>query len=1036
MPFTEEEKNRLREYSKEIMGGRVLPEVSTPTVTVERPRREPEGVLLKVLDYAVRPLYASAAFSKAIVENKTLEDALKASIRGLTGQERVFYSDVLKSAGVKNKYVRAVAGLALDIGLDPVTYLTLGAGAGAKLGLTTLNKTGRIVLTRTLRRQLPKLTERNMAVVANRRIAEQMARESIEEGILRMALKEPQKYISEPALRIFGKKIPIVSDVFITATKMVAPKVGKIPGMKFVREQPMRWFGEKFIGDEYIIKHAKNLTIEQKNLLMLSRQQTRARTLLGGELAIEKSLQIAEQIPKVADRELIAHAIEKVGKGIKVPVVKGIPKELKPLAREARKYKSAKEWWKNMNNETRVYVYEKLGLGAKFGERNIDWVKRLDKGISDFYNQAVKGAKAVGVPMKKATYADLLPEHLIEKAKEVERFIFKEITEPEAQQGLLTSFRKGYVPHHYKERMAGILSRDIPHPVIARNRFGRTRIFNTLEDAIKAGWQPIEDIAVSLGLRNAYSKRIIAIDDYVQKMLSTVAIPLSKKSVEWKTMVKMGRVPEGMGIYIPRGAARFYPLYNSSKKTTIQIGNAKAIKKLFKAEGTGGFYGGELLKELRLTPVRTAFKVSDDIPVYLLPKEIADMMNAISPYMTREVGRVDMMKYFDAGLNLWKASVTSWWPGFHARNAMSNLWLAFLGGLKNPVRFYDSARLQWYAHQVQKGRKPADFVIRLGGTNYKASQLVKYGKETGVLYRGWFGTELGKSIEQEIMLRTGIRPRLTGKQKGLETARTWALEKPRMAGTAVENNARLALFLDQLDKGIDIGSAARHTKKFLFDYGELTQFEKKVMRKLFPFYTWIRKNLPLEVEMLFRQPGKFGGIKKTQEEFESLSERPDEKYLPDWMREKELFVRLPAESKDRPLYMNFDFAFQDLARLNLANPDVLREWYGFLRPDLKAITEILTNYNMYFGRNIVDPNLPEEVKFRKILKEELLSNMRITGYYRRMTKEDVGKIPKILDFVLGLKPYPYDEVKSRYWYHRRKQAEQRALRKEQLKKKK
>ena len=52
-----------------------------------------------------------------------------------------------------------------------------------------------------------------------------------------------------------------------------------------------------------------------------------------------------------------------------------------------------------------------------------------------------------------------------------------------------------------------------------------------------------------------------------------------------------------------------------------------------------------------------------------------------------------------------------------------------------------------------------------------------------------------------------------------------------------------------------------------------------------------------------------------------------------------------------------------------------------------------------------------------------------------MTKEDVGKIPKILDIVLGLKPYPYNEAKSRYWYYQRKERERRALLKAQRKRK-
>jgi len=953
LPFTPDEKTRLREYSKDITGGRELPEeVKTMVEQQEREATQPKGTLMKALDYVNRPLYSTAGFANAIVQGKGYAESMSAAWKGFTGQERTFYSEVLQSSGVKNKYARAIGGFAMDVLLDPVTYLTFGVGSGTKLGLTTLNKSGKALLNTTLKKQLPKLVSHNLAKGMSKEIAEKMARESIEEAVLKMTLKQSDKYVAKSAMKIFGKEIPVVSDVWKMTGQKVTSKLGKVTE-KFYQKGPLRWAGEAFIGDKFIVKHAKDLSSLQKNMLTLYQQQAKSRILLGGELAMTKALQMAKEVPNLKNRELIANAIEQAAK-------------------------------------------------------------------------------------KKVKLSSLLPKHLAGKADDIERFIFKEITEPEARKGLIQSFKEGYIPHYYKQKLAGMMSKDIPHPIIARNKSGRVRIFETMEESVAAGWQPIEDYAVSVGLRNAYSKRVIAIDDYVQRMLSTTGTPINKKSVTWKQMLKTQRVPEGMSLYMPRGGARFYPLYNSSKTKVTQVGNAKAIKKLFQSEGTGGFFGGELLKELRLTPVQTAFKLSDDIPVYLLPKDVADMMNAASPYMTREKNISSFLKFSDSAMSIWKTSVTSWWPGFHSRNAMSNVWLSWLGGLKDPRKYTQSARLQWYDYMTKKGKDVSDFAVTLSGKKYKASELVKMGKQSGVLNRGWFGAEMGHSIEKEIMMKTGVKPRLTGKQKGLQLARDIVMEKPRAAGTAVENNARFALFLDQLDKGFDITTAAQHTKKFLFDYGELTKFEKSTMKRVFPFYTWIRKNVPLEIEQLFKQPGKFAAIGKTKAEIESLSEAPDEKYLPEWMKEKELFVRLPYESPDKPFYMNFDFAFQDLSRLNFVGKplDTLREWYSFLRPDVKALTEIATNYNVFFGRNIVDPDLPEEIKFRELVKEELLNNMRITGYWRKFEKQDIPAIHKVLDGVLGLKPYPYDEAKSKYYYYQRKEREQRALRKRQLEKKK
>jgi len=954
MPFTEDEKKRLRDYSNELSSGRTLPE-GMQEITAQRQREatEPRGTLLKTLDYLNRPLYASAGFANAIVQGKTMEKAFESALLGLRGKERVFYSEVLKSAGIKNKYIRAIGGFTLDVALDPVTYMTFFTGAGAKLGMTTLNKSGKTLLNRTLRRQLPKLTKLNIAGGMSKEIAEKVARETIEEAALRMALKSPEKYVAKSAVRIFGKEIPIVSDVWREVGKKGAPVIEKLH-----QKGPVRWVGEALIGDDYIKKHAKNLTSLQKNLAILYHQQFKSRTLLGGELAFQKALEMARKVPNTKNRELIANSIE----------------------------------------------------------------------------QAIK---------KKVPLRTLLPKHLAKQADDVERFIIKEITQPEAQRGLLskdllTTFRKGHIPHYYKQRMAGFLSKDLPHPIMAKNKAGKMRIFETMKDAVDAGWQPIEDYAISIGIRNAYSKRLIAVDDYVQRMLSLTGKPINKKSVIWKQMMKTNRVPKGMGIYVPRGGARFYPLYNSTKSKKIQINVAKSMRKLEEKEGKKFFMGGALLEDLRLTPLKKAFKVSDDIPVYLLPKEIADTMNAISPYMTREKNMNELLKFSDDVMRIWKTSVTSWWPGFHSRNAMSNIWLSWLGGLNNPKQYMLSAKLQWYDYMTSKGKDVADFTVSLGGKKYRASKLVKMGKETGVLNKGWYGAEIGDDLEKRIMMRTGVRPKLTGKERGRQLARSIFLEKPRAAGTAVENNARFALFIDQLDKGFDVTSAAQHTKKFLFDYGELTKFEKNTMKRIFPFYTWIRKNIPLEIEQLFKQPGKFAIVGKTKAEIESLSERPNEKYLPEWMKEQELFVRLPYESPDKPFYMNFDFAFQDLARLNFVGKplDTLQEWYSFLRPDVKALTEIVTNYNIFLGRNIVDPDLPQGVKFREMVKEELLSNMRITGYWKKFNKDDIPVIHKMLDLLLGLKPYPYNQRQQKYYYYQRKRREEDALRRYQERKKK
>src|SRR5207244_9530388 len=48
---------------------------------------------------------------------------------------------------------------------------------------------------------------------------------------------------------------------------------------------------------------------------------------------------------------------------------------------------------------------------------------------------------------------------------------------------------------------------------------------------------------------------------------------------------------------------------------------------------------------------------------------------------------------------------------------------------------------------------------------------------------------------------------------------------------------------------------ALQVKKVHYDYGALTQFERSVMRRVAPFYTWTRANVPAVIRQLGESPG-------------------------------------------------------------------------------------------------------------------------------------------------------------------------------------
>lgn len=83
------------------------------------------------------------------------------------------------------------------------------------------------------------------------------------------------------------------------------------------------------------------------------------------------------------------------------------------------------------------------------------------------------------------------------------------------------------------------------------------------------------------------------------------------------------------------------------------------------------------------------------------------------------------------------------------------------------------------------------------------------------------------------------------------------LDYTRRLGTEVENRLRGSQYLDLVRQGYDPGEAGRRMLETHFAYSGpsgLTDFERNVMKRAVPFYTFARKNLPLQAETLMRNP--------------------------------------------------------------------------------------------------------------------------------------------------------------------------------------
>lgn len=167
----------------------------------------------------------------------------------------------------------------------------------------------------------------------------------------------------------------------------------------------------------------------------------------------------------------------------------------------------------------------------------------------------------------------------------------------------------------------------------------------------------------------------------------------------------------------------------------------------------------------------------------------------------------------------------------------------------------------------------------------------------------------------------------------------------RAMGRVVENQARLAHFMDRLIKGASPDEAALSVKKWLFDYNELAPFEKEVLKRVAPFYTWSRKNIPLMFHALMTDPGRMAKVPKAINAIESLTPEWEGLTTPDYFSEINA-VRLPLLTNGKPTYINPNLPFSDLNRLNW------QDTVSSLNPFIKGAVEYMTGYDLFRQRSI------------------------------------------------------------------------------------
>lgn len=449
--------------------------------------------------------------------------------------------------------------------------------------------------------------------------------------------------------------------------------------------------------------------------------------------------------------------------------------------------------------------------------------------------------------------------------------------------------------------------------------------------------------------------------------------------------------------------------------------------------------------------------------------DVAKRLEEFAGGIANDEATGELMKSYDSLQNYFKATVTSIFPAFHGRNAISNVMLHFLDlGMHslNPVNHVAAANLiqkEWQFKNLQMavdaGKKTADEM-----TEFLSKPMLK--DKNG--YTWTFG-ELRKVIKDNVV---AFNPRnlgqidptmFTRKEIGTMTralfptnksdkfVNVWSSYSPLSTqnkliklgfgvGQLVEDQSRLVDFLVNLKKTGDVQLAAQRTKQFLFDYQNLSEFERKYLRRIMPFYTFSRKNIELQVNTLFTSPGRIAGeIRAVQTIGDMLGEgnlsQEEKETLPEWMQDG-LNALVKREGSQVTVLSTLGTPIEQIFQQAQAN-----QLLASVSPILKLPVELMSGYSFFHGKMLSDvtnavayKSAPQAIKdfigltevqgknsngdkytYYASLRPErmhLLSSLpptaRVLSSLKQMQNQDISDQFKILQTLVGVRPFEFD----------------------------
>lgn len=246
----------------------------------------------------------------------------------------------------------------------------------------------------------------------------------------------------------------------------------------------------------------------------------------------------------------------------------------------------------------------------------------------------------------------------------------------------------------------------------------------------------------------------------------------------------------------------------------------------------------------------------------------------------------------------------------------------------------------------------------------------------------------------------------------------------RMVSNTAEDWMRISHYLAKRRQGFAPAEAAEAVRKYHFDYADVTPFERGVMKRFIPFYTFSSKNLPPILEDLATRPAKLSASIRGA----TLGSEETQMFTPPYLGEG-ANVPIPGAPEGAARFISsFGMPFEDEFVKALGSVGALDfkratgEVLGGMNPFLKYPIEEATGRQLYSGRELRDlrPNFAGDVlglgnEDASHFLTQLLANTpasRTISTVEKLLDDRKDALPKALNLLTGFKVTDVDLQKQ------------------------